>query len=151
MPRLDPSACPRHSLRLSEAPVATYKVASSLYHPASATSPAPPFKTLSESSSLILARVNVDCESTNPISRVLRSGGAGGSDGAGTRPEIGDHSGHTSRGRQLGWWRARLLVSTSAPAGLPREILCHYSNASIQRCEAQQPDWQYRSCDFFDL
>lgn len=110
MPRVDPSACPRHPLRLSEAPVAAYKVASSLYHPASAASPALPFTASSESSSLVLARANLDCENTTPISRVLRSGSVGGSGSAGTRPEIGDHSGHTSRGRQLRWWRARLLV-----------------------------------------
>lgn len=109
MPRVDPPVCPRHQLRLSEAQVAAYKVASSLYYPASSAPPAATSGTLSEPSGLILARVNVDCKNTTPISRALKSG-VGGSDGAGTRPEGGDHSGQTNRGRHLGWWRARLLV-----------------------------------------
>ena len=109
MPRVDPPVCPLHQLMLSEATVAAYKVASSLYYPASSGSSPVASGALSKSSGLLLARANVDCENTTPISRVLRSG-VGGSDDAGTRPESGDHSGQISRGRQLGWWRARLLV-----------------------------------------
>lgn len=109
MPRVDPPVCPRHQLRLSEAQAAAYKVASSLYYPASSSSPATTSGALSEPSGLILARVNVESKNTTPISRVLRSG-VGGSGSVGTRPEGENHSGQISRGRQLGWWRARLLV-----------------------------------------
>lgn len=93
------SACPRHPHpRPPDARGAVSKVPPSF--PASASTSAS--ETLLDPSSLILPRVRVDWD-------VTQGQRSGGTKGVGSRPE-GIEQGLANRRRNVGWWRARLLV-----------------------------------------
>lgn len=111
MPGAKPSACPRHPHpRLSDPRGALSKVAPSLWYPASSPSTSAAPETLLDPSALILSRVRVDSWGTGKVPKVQRSGGGGDSKVVGARPECGEQPGLAARRRNLGWWRARLLV-----------------------------------------
>lgn len=111
MPGAEPSACPRHPHpRLPEVRGAVSKVAPSLYYPAPSASTSAAPETLLDPSGLILSRVRVDCWDVAQVSKSQRSSGGGDSRVVGARCEGGEQPGQTTRRRNLGWWRARLLV-----------------------------------------
>lgn len=110
MPGAKHSACPRHPKpRLPDAQGAVRKAAPSVCYSASSASTSAAPETLLDPSNLVLSRVRVDCRDVAQVSKGPRGGG-GGSKVVGARSDGDEQGGLANRRRNIGWWRARLLV-----------------------------------------
>lgn len=110
MPGPEPSACPRHPHpKPPQTRGAVSKVAPPLYYPASSASTSAAAETILDPASLVLSRVRVDGWDVTRGSKG-RKGGGGGGRVVGARCEGGEQPGLANRRRNIGWWRARLLV-----------------------------------------